>query len=92
MKINKNEIVKKICFTDLVYGRINKKLNTDLSREQIEELILKILDETDEKYIFRKGKNYYVVNAEHNTRLTINLKTFRIITVDRIKKDINRNT
>lgn len=27
MNNNKNEILKNICYTELVYGRINKKLN-----------------------------------------------------------------
>lgn len=82
----KEEILKNICYTDLVYGRINKKLDINFSKEQIEMLILKILKETDEKFISRKGKNYYVVNAEKKIMLTINSNTFRIITADKIKK------
>lgn len=82
----KEEILKNICYTDLVYGRINKKLDINFSKEQIEMLILKILKEADEKFISRKGKNYYVVNAEKNIMLTINSNTFRIITADKIKK------
>lgn len=86
MSINKEDIIKNVCYTDLVYGRINKKLDINFSKEQIEGFILKILKETDEKCISRKGKNYYVVNAGKNIKLTINSNTFRIITADKIKK------
>lgn len=88
MSIIKEEIVKKICYTDLVYERINKKLNINFSKEQIELFILKILKETDDRFISRKGKNYYVINTEENIKLTINSNTFRIITADKIKKKL----
>ncbi len=35
MSINKREILKNICYTELVYGRINKKLNVRFSKKQI---------------------------------------------------------
>jgi hypothetical protein len=54
------------------------------SKEQIEEFIFKALNETEEKYFSRIGKNYYVVNSLHNVRITINSNTFRIITVDKL--------
>ena len=38
MNINKTEILRNICYTELVYGRINKKLNIKLSKEQIEAI------------------------------------------------------
>ena len=38
----KSEILKNICYTELVYGRINKKLNIELSKEKIEELEISI--------------------------------------------------
>jgi len=84
MNIRKNEILQKICYTQLVYGRISKKLNTKFSKEQIEELIFDIIEKTEENSIEKKGKNYYVTNIEYNIRITINSTTFRIITVDRI--------
>lgn len=43
----KKEILEKICYSDLVYGRINKKLNLELSKDKIEEMILDIIKETD---------------------------------------------
>ncbi len=86
MTITKKEIINNICYTELVYGRINKKLGIEFSREQIENLILKYLEEANLENFRKTGKNYYVSNTENNVRLTINSNTFRIITVDRIKK------
>ena len=84
MAVNRNEILKNLCYTELVYARINKKLNTDYSKHQIEDLVGKILIETDKKYFSKLGKNYYVVNFENNIKLTINSNTFRIITASRL--------
>ncbi len=85
MSINKIEILNNICYTELVYGRINKKLNLNFSKKQIEEYILKVLSETETKNFSKNGKNYYVSNKKHEIRITINSYTFRIITVDKIK-------
>jgi type II secretory pathway component GspD/PulD (secretin) len=82
----KNEILKNICYTELVYGRINKKLNTQFSKKQIEEFICKILMKTEKQFFIKRGKNYYIKNAENNVRLTINSNTFRIITADKLQK------
>jgi hypothetical protein len=38
----KKDILDKLCYTELVYSRINKKLNIVLSKDKIEELILNI--------------------------------------------------
>ena len=84
MKINKKEILENICYTELVYGRINKKLNIQLSKKQIEEFVYKILKETEEQFYSKNGKNYYVENRDNNIRLTINSNSFRIITVGRL--------
>lgn len=83
--INKKEILENICYTELVYERINKKLNIKFSKKQIEEFILKILKETDEIFFSKIGKNYYVTNMKNNIIITINSNTFRIITADRSK-------
>jgi len=85
MKVDKQEIVDGICYTELVYGRINKKLNTKYSKNQLEEHILQVLKETDIIFYSRTGKNYYVLNRENNIRITINSNTLRVITVDRIE-------
>ncbi len=39
MEDYKTEILEKICYTDLVYERINKKLNIQLSKDEIEKMI-----------------------------------------------------
>jgi hypothetical protein len=80
----KQEIIENLCYTDLVYGRINKKLSTDFSNVEIELFIDKILKKTDKKFFKKIGKNYYVTNSENNVRITINSNTFRIITVDKL--------
>lgn len=82
----KEEILKKICYTDLVYGRINKKLNLELSNDKVEEMILTIIRETAESGFYKKGKNIYVTNQDKNVRLTINSFTNRIITADTLNK------
>lgn len=82
--INKTEILNNICYTELVYERINKKLKTNFSKKQIEEYILKILNETKINSFSKIGKNFYVVNQEYKIKITINSNTFRIITVDKI--------
>jgi len=82
----KTEILKKICYTELVYERINKKLNKQLSKSEIEELILKIIKETAETEFEKAGKNIYVTNKEKQVRLTINSNNNRIITADRLQK------
>jgi uncharacterized protein DUF3781 len=84
MSVNKQIILENICYTELVYQRINKKLDVKFSKEQIEEYILKILKESDISFFTKSGKNFYVVNTENNIRITINSNTFRIITVDKI--------
>ncbi len=85
MIINKQKILENICYTELVYGRINKKINNNYSKKQIEEFIFNILKNTDENFFSKIGKNFYAMNTENNIRITINSNTFRIITVDRIK-------
>lgn len=44
-----------------------------------------VIEQTEERFISRVGKNYYVTNAENNIRITINSNTFRVISVDRIE-------
>ena len=86
MMDKKQEIIENICYTDLVYGRINKKLSTDFSKVKIELFIDKVLKMTDKKLFKKIGKNYYVTNSENNVRITINSNTFRVITVDKLIK------
>lgn len=83
---SKNKIINSICYTDLVYGRINKKLKLNLSNPDIETLVITVLKETPEHQFIKKGKNIYISNTSKNIRLTINSYTYRIITADIIKK------
>ena len=83
--MNKQEILENICYTELVYDRINKKLNIKFSKKQIEVYIFKILKETDEIFFTKTGKNFHIMNSEKSIRITINSNTFRVITVDRIE-------
>lgn len=85
MNISKKEILENICYTELVYDRINKKLNIKFSKKQIDVYIFKILKETDKNFFTKIGKNFYVTNTVENIRITINSNTFRIITVDKIE-------
>jgi len=87
MIIDKKEIIKNICYTELVYGRINKKLRVNYSKNEIEELIIDLLKKTSEINYSRVGKNYYIANMDKNIRVTVNSNTYRVITVDRLKKE-----
>jgi hypothetical protein len=86
--IDKPNILNNICYTALVYGRINKKLKTNYSNSEIESFIMKILDQTQIDDFQKIGKNYYVTNIEYNIVITINSNTCRIITVDSLVKSI----
>ncbi|HKM45798.1 MAG TPA: DUF3781 domain-containing protein [Dysgonamonadaceae bacterium] len=87
MDIYKQQVLENICYTELVYERINKKLNIKFSKKQIEEYIFKVLKETGISFFIKIGKNFYVTNTENNIRITINSNTFRVITVDMITID-----
>jgi hypothetical protein len=87
MNIDKTEILDRICYTELVYERINKKLDSKFSKSEIEKMLFGILNETQEKFFQRIGKNIYVTSSEKNIKITINSNTYRIITVDKINKN-----
>jgi len=91
MNINKTEILNKICYTALVYDRINKKLKSNYTKSEIEIMIFDFIKETQENDFQKIGKNFYVSNTEKNIKITINSYTYRIITVDRITKPENKN-
>ena len=86
MREIKQRIIEAHCYTELVFERINKKLTVNLSKMQIELFIAEILENTTEENFIKRGKNYYVTNRQKNIRITINSNTFRIITVDKIRK------
>lgn len=78
----KEQIINQLCYTALVYGRINKKLKTNLSKTQIEELFAQLINEVELSNIERKGKNYYISHFDQSIRITVNSYTFRVITAD----------
>jgi hypothetical protein len=84
MEDYKTEILNKICYTDLVYERINIKLNIQLPNDGIEKMINEVIEETDNTKFQKAGKNIYITNNYRNIRLTINSHTNRIITADKL--------
>lgn len=80
----KNDILKNICYTELVYGRINKKLGLVYSKPRIESYVRRCIETAPPCDIVKTGKNYYVSNREENIRVTVNSNNYRVITVDRI--------
>lgn len=86
MSIDKTEILNRICYTERVYERINKKLDSTFSRLEIEELILNVIQETQEVFFQRIGKNIYVTNCDRKIEITINSNTYRVITIDKIRE------
>ena len=92
MKNYKKEIIDKICYTELVYRRINKKLKIAFTNDKIEELVLAIISETDEHKFIKNGKNIYITDNFRSIRLTINSYTHRIITADKLNKIKNEKT
>ncbi|MGM0461594.1 MAG: DUF3781 domain-containing protein, partial [Fibrobacterota bacterium] len=84
--IHTDRIIDNICYTERVYGRIQKKLNIKSSKEEIETLILNVLKNTAPENYSQTGKNYYITNSDTKIRVTINSFTHRVITVDTLKK------
>lgn len=79
----RNKILENICYTKLVYGRINKKLRINLNHEEIENYMYKII--ADHSCIIKKkGKNFYIESIENNIKITVNSNTYRIITADKL--------
>ena len=85
MNTNKNEILSTLRYTELVYGRRNKKLSTAYSKQEVEDLVYDSIDNAGENCFEKIGKNFYITNSDKNIRITVNSDTYRVITVDRIK-------
>ncbi len=84
MNKNKTDILNNICYTELVYDRINKKLNSKFSKHEIEKMLFDYINETQEIFFQKAGKNFYITNEERNIKITINSNTYRVITVDKL--------
>jgi hypothetical protein len=82
MDRSKTEILDNICYTELDYERINKKLNRCFSKSEIEKMLFETIKEAPESFFQKIGKNIYVTNKKKNIKITINSNTFRVITVD----------
>ena len=78
----KQTILSNLGYTELVYGRINKKLHLSLSKTQIEVLIVRCIQDTAEQFFVKQGKNFYITNTKSQLRITINSSSGRVITVD----------
>ncbi|MBM9930378.1 DUF3781 domain-containing protein [Pediococcus pentosaceus] len=78
----KSTILDCLCYTTLVYQRINKKLDSVMDELTIENLITDCIKTADS--INKNGKNYYVYNYKKNISVTINSNNFRVITVNRL--------
>ncbi len=81
---NKAEILEYLCYTELVYGRINKKLKSTYTKGEIESLLYSIIQKTSESNFEKRGKNFYITNSDYHIRITVNSYTCRVITVDTI--------
>lgn len=86
MNSYKTDILSNLCYTELVYGRINKKLKLNLSKEEIETIIYEILKEASDSQYQKIRKNIYVTHVERNIKITVNSYTHRIITVDYLSR------
>jgi len=70
-------------YTELVFYRINKKLNLNLEKKDIIKYILFLIKSSKEEDIIKKWKNFYIFNKIDNIRITVNSFTYTIITVDK---------
>ncbi|WP_203640372.1 DUF3781 domain-containing protein [Levilactobacillus andaensis] len=77
------QIIDHVCYTELVYQRVNKKLSVDLSQAEVEGLVVLVLDDSATS-IEKRGKNYYVTNQPRQVQLVINSFNYRLITVNRV--------
>lgn len=71
---------KQVCYTPLVFGRVNKKLGTDLTADEIKDLVQKIIADP-QTVIIKNGKNYYL--QLQTTELVINSFNYRLITANK---------
>jgi len=69
-----------VCYTDLVFGRVNKKLNTSYSIDEIKLLVNRIISDSA-TVINKQGKNYYLLNQD--IELVVNSFNYRLITANR---------
>jgi len=81
--VEREKIKTNLCYTELVYDRIRKKLNIQLDNMSIENLILDIVAD-DKSILDKRGKNFYVTNKEMGIEVTINSNNYRVITASKV--------
>ena len=81
--MEREKIKANICYTELVYDRIRKKLNIQLDNVNIENLISKIISD-DKSILDKRGKNFYVANKKMGIEVTINSNNYRVITASKV--------
>lgn len=73
---------KKVCYTLLVFERVNKKLQLQLTVEEIKSLVQDIINDP-KTAIIKNGKNFYLRNTA--AELVINSYNYRLITANKNK-------
>ncbi|MEX0380707.1 DUF3781 domain-containing protein [Leuconostoc sp. MS02] len=73
-----------VCYTALVYQRVNKKLSRDMTSTQIEALVQRVLN-SELMSILCRGKNYYIEDKTEGVVLTINKNNYRLITINKLQ-------
>lgn len=79
---DKQIFLDNICYTPLVFGRVNKKLATDFSNDEIQAMVNRIIQNSDTSFE-KRGKNFYLRNQK--TELVVNSFNYRLITANKIK-------
>ncbi|MBZ5977835.1 DUF3781 domain-containing protein [Leuconostoc gelidum subsp. gelidum] len=81
-----NELLKiiqsRVCYTPLVYERVNKKLSQIMLPTQVDELVTRVLN-SEYASIISRGKNYYIEERTEGVILTINKNNYRLITINK---------
>lgn len=72
-------ISARICYTPLVFERVNKKLGLNQDEATTRLMVNNVLANPDD--VSRRGKNYYVRSRQYRVELTINASNYRLITV-----------
>lgn len=77
------KIKQNICYTELVYDRIRKKLKIELSDADIEKMIFDVVSDK-KSCLDKRGKNFYITNNIMEVEITINSNNYRVITASKV--------
>jgi len=76
----RQEFLDNICYTALVFERVNKKLRATYTIDEIKNLVHQIIIHPETSFT-KQGKNYYI---QHETvELVINSFNYRLITANK---------